>query len=116
MANIYRIYPQLWSQGGCWEAQTVYAIDRQPPPGTFPTQCSTRQQEDPAYWYAGSNFQRLIPPSENAQNCCFQSPSWNAVTWRNLTQWMSYVQTRGYTITTNLDTITPFSSIYIRGE
>jgi len=115
MANIYRIFPQLWSQGNCYQAQTVYAIDRTPPPNTFPTQCSTRQQDDPAYWYAGSNFQRIVPPSDNTQQCCFQSPAWNAITWQTLTQWLSYVQTRGYTVTTNLDSLTPFSSIYIQG-
>ena len=116
MSNIYRIYPQLWSQGGCFQAQTVYAIDRQPPPNTFQTQCSTRQYDDPAYWYEGNNFQRILPPPAGfSQQCCFQSPSWNAVTWRSIPLWLSYVQSVGYTVTTDLSTLTPFTSIYISG-
>lgn len=116
MSNIYRIFPQLWSQGGCWQAQTVYGIDRQPPPNTFPTQCSARQQDDPSYWWAGNTFQRILPPpAEFSQTCCYQSPSWNAVTWQTIPLWLSYVQSLGYTVTTDLSTITPFSSIYISG-
>ena len=116
MSNIYRIFPQLWSQDGCFQAQTVYAIDRQPPPNTFPTQCSTRQYDDPAYWYEGNNFQRILPPPAGfSQQCCFQSPSWNAVTWRSLPLWLSYVQSVGYTVTTDLSTLSPFTSIYISG-
>ena len=116
MTNIYRIFPQLWSQGGCFQAQTVYAIDRQPPPNTFQTQCSTRQYDDPAYWYEGNTFQRILPPPAGfSQQCCFQSPSWNAITWRSLPLWLSYVQSVGYTVTTDLSAITPFASIYISG-
>ena len=116
MTNIYRIFPQLWSQGGCFQAQTVYAIDRQPPPNTFQTQCSTRQYDDPAYWYEGNTFQRILPPPAGfSQQCCFQSPSWNAVTWRSLPLWLSYVQSVGYTVTTDLSTLSPFTSIYISG-
>ena len=116
MSNIYRIFPQLWSQGGCFQAQTVYAIDRQPPPNTFQTQCSTRQYDDPAYWYEGNTFQRILPPPAGfSQQCCFQSPSWNAVTWRSIPLWLSYVQSVGYSVTTDLSTLTPFTSIYISG-
>lgn len=118
MSNIYRIYPQLWSEGACWQAQTVYAIDRQPPPNTFPTQCSRRQSEDPSYWYDSMTFQRILPPPQDSgfsQTCCYQSSSWNAVTWRTLPLWLSYVQSVGYTVTTNLSDLTPFTSIYISG-
>jgi len=118
MSNIYRIYPQLWSEGACWQAQTVYAIDRQPPPNTFPTQCSRRQSEDPSYWYDSMTFQRILPPPQDSgfsQTCCYQSSSWNAVTWRTLPLWLSYIQSVGYTVTTNLTDLTPFTSIYISG-
>jgi hypothetical protein len=93
MANIYRIYPVLWTEAPCNQAQTVYAIDRSP--NTFPTACSTRVKEDPAYYWESPNFLRLLPQS--SMNCC-QPTSYNAVTWQNMPSWLSYVRTLGYTV------------------
>jgi hypothetical protein len=111
--NLYRIFPVLWNQGTCTQAQTVYAVDRAPPPNTFPTSCSARPQEDPAYFWDNQTFHRLLPPA----GCggCYQPASLNGVTWPSLPSWLSFVQTKGYTVTTDLSTLKPYSDVYITG-
>lgn len=113
MSNIYRIFPVLWNDGICIQAQTVYAIDRASP--TILSACSHYVQEDPAYYWtnSGGNFQRLLPPT----NCggCYQPPILNAVTWPAIPAWLSYVQTLGYTVTSDLSKLKPYSDIYITG-
>lgn len=105
--NIYRIYPTLWNDGMCQLAQTVYAVDRAPPPNTFKTSCSARPKEDPAYYWDNQTFQRLLPPG--------QQPTYAAVTWPLLPVWLSYVQTLGYTLQTDLSALKPYKDIYIMG-
>lgn len=105
--NIYRIYPTLWNDGMCQLAQTVYAVDRCPEPQTFKTICSARPKEDPSYYWDSSTFQRLIPPGEQ--------PTYAAVTWKQLPAWLSYVQTLGYSLQTDLSTLKPHKDIYISG-
>jgi hypothetical protein len=112
--NIYRIYPFLWNDGTCQLAQTVYAIDRQPSNNTIPTCCSRRPKEDPAYYYDTSNTQRLLPPP-NTPGCCYQPSNLNAVTWAMIPAWLSYVQSVGYTVTSDLSRLKPYSDIYITG-
>ena len=112
--NTYRLFPFLWNQGTCVQAQTVYAIDRQPPSNTFPTMCSARPKEDPAYYYEAMTLQRLLPPP-NTNGCCYQPPSLNAVNWFMLPSWLSYVQSIGYTVTSDLSTLKPYSDVYISG-
>jgi len=114
MQNIYRISPFLWNDGTCQLAQTVYAVDRQPPPNTFPTTCSRRPKEDPAYYYDTSTTQRLLPPP-NTNGCCYQPPQLNAVTWSMIPAWLSYVQSVGYIVTSDLSKLKPYSDIYILG-
>jgi len=114
MTNVYRIYPTLWNEGICQMAQTVYAIDRQPPANTFPTSCSRRTEKDPAYYWDAGTFQRLLPPPDTNGACC-QPAVWNAVNWQILPSWLSYVQTLGYTVTTDLSLMKPHSDIYISG-
>jgi len=113
MSNIYRIFPVLWNDGICKQAQTVYAIDRASP--VIPSSCSSYVREDPAYYWTNSNgnFQRLQPPT----NCgtCYQPPMLNAVTWGGIPAWLSYVQTLGYTLNTDLSVLKPYSDIYIQG-
>jgi hypothetical protein len=55
----------------------------------------------------------LLPPT----NCsgCYQPPSLNAVTWPMIPAWLSYAQTLGYTVTSDLSTLKPYSDIYING-
>ena len=110
--NIYRLYPFLWNESPCKQAQTVYAIDRAPPANKFPTACSRRPQEDPAYYWDNSTLQRILPVGPSG---CYQPQSYNAVTWFTLPAWLSYVQSIGYTVTSDLSTLKPYSDIYITG-
>jgi hypothetical protein len=112
--SIYRIYSVLWNDGICKQAQNVYAIDREPPPNTIKTACSTRVKEDPAYYYESSNFQRLLPPP-GQDGCCYQPQILNAVTWPMLPAWLSHVQTLGYTLNIDFSRLKPYSDIYITG-
>ena len=114
MSNIYRIFPVLWNDGICKQAQTVYAVDRTTPSLAFETSCSSRVKEDPAYYWDGSSFQRLLPPA-NVDGCCYQPPALNAVTWSTLPAWLSYAQTKGYTLNVDFSRLKPYSDIYVTG-
>ena len=100
--NIYRIFPVLWKDA------TVYGVDRAPPAGTFPTGCASRAKEDPAYYWTSSTFQRLLPPPDMgcARDC---------VVWETLPTWLSYVQSKGYTLNLDFSRLKPYSDIYITG-
>jgi hypothetical protein len=37
------------------------------------------------------------------------------VLWTTLPAWLSFAQSQGYTLTTELSTLKPYSDIYIRG-
>lgn len=113
MSNIYRIFPVLWNDGICKQAATVYAIDRTSP--LIPTSCSHYVREDPAYYWAdsGGNFQRLLPSAPIGG--CYQPPVLAAVSWSLMPAWLTYVQSLGYTITTDLSKLKPYSDIYITG-
>lgn len=114
MSNIYRIFPVLWNDGICKQAETVYAIDRTSP--LIPTSCSHYVKTDPAYYWSDSvgsgNFQRLLPPQAGG---CYQPSALAAVTWSMLPTWLSYVQTLGYAITSDLSKVKPYSDIYLTG-
>lgn len=103
--NIYRVFPVLWNQDPCTQALTVYGIDRATT--AIPTCCSPRVKEDPAYYWDGPIFQRLLPPTN--------TNTINAVLWTTLPTWLSFAQNQGYTLTTDLSTLKPYSDIYIRG-
>jgi len=113
MTNIYRIYPVLWNDGICKQAQTVYAIDRSPPPNTFMTICSSRPKEDPAYYWDNPVFQRLLP--EPNRSGCYQPSQLNSVRWGCLPAWLSYIRQFGYTVQGDLSSLKPFKDIYIEG-
>lgn len=107
--NIYRVYPTLWTGGICNQAATVYAIDRTPPPNTFPVQCCSRPKEDPASSWDSPTIQRILPPP-----LCGSSEL-NAVTWYTLPQWLSFAQSVGYTLNVEFSALKPYSDIYITG-
>ena len=111
MSNLYRIYPVLWTEGNCMQAQTVYAIDRSPPPNTFSTMCSARTKEDPAYYWEHPTFQRLLPDPK-AIGCAELR---NSVRWSSLPAWISYVHQFGYSLKGDLSNLQPFSDIYMIG-
>jgi hypothetical protein len=110
MSNLYRIYPVLWTEAHCDQAQTVYAIDRCP--NTFRTVCSHRVKEDPAYHWDNPTFQRLLPPSAPG---CFQPSSSNSVRWNNLPAWLSYVSTLGYTLQGDTSSLQPMREFFLLG-
>jgi hypothetical protein len=113
--NIYRISPVLWNDSVCKQATTIYGIDRAPTSNLFPTACSSRVREDPAYYWDNATFQRLVPPSGIALPNCYGPASQNGITWVTLPAWLSYVQTLGYVVKSDLSTLKPFSDIYIEG-
>ncbi len=108
--NIYRIYPTLWDESRCKIAKTIYAIDRAPPPGTFPTACSSHVKEDPISTWEGRTFQRIL-----YSPCEGERPE--EVTWSRIPAWLSWIQTKGYTLSagTDLSRLKPYSDIYITG-
>lgn len=114
MSNIYRIFPVLWNDGICKQAQTVYAINRPSP--IIPSTCSNYVREDPAYYWTNSNgnFTRILPPPASG-SCCYQPTILNAVNWTDLPSWLSYVQSLGYTITSDLSSLKPYSDVWITG-
>ncbi len=112
--NIYRVYPTLWTGGICNQAATVYAVDRAPPPNTFPVQCCSRPKEDPASSWDSSTIQRLLPTPSMTAGCCGPSEL-NAVTWATLPSWLSFVQSNGYTLNVEFSRLKPYSDVYITG-
>lgn len=110
MSNLYRIYPVLWSEAICDQAQTVYAIDRCP--NTFRTACSHRVKEDPAYYWDGPTFVRLLSPMNPG---CYQPGDWNSVRWNNLPVWLSYVSTLGYTVQGEFSSLKPMREFFLLG-
>ena len=112
MSNFYRIYPVLWTEAHCDQAQTVYAIDRSP--NTFRTSCSHRVKEDPAYYWDSPTFQRLLPPPQSS-SCCYQPSDLNSVRWQCLPAWLSYIKTLGYEFQGELSSLQPMREFYIAG-
>ena len=102
--NVYRIYPTLWNDGMCMQAQTVYAIDRASP--VIKTACSHRPKEDPSYYWDNQTFQRLLPPENTMQ-------PYAAVSWSTLPAWISWATANGYSVP--MDGVKPFSDIFITG-
>jgi hypothetical protein len=105
--NLYRIFPVLWNDASNtdMQARTVYAADRAPPNGGFQTTCARRVGADPASAWDGATFQRLVAPP----------PSSGYVTWASLPSWLSYIQSIGYTITSDLSRLQAYSDIYVSG-
>ncbi len=111
--NLYRIYPTLWEGQGCQTGQTVYAIDRAPPPNTFATTCSARPRADPASAWDSPTFQRILPPPTGGG--CWGGTQ--AVTWATLPAWISYILPLGYTLSegTSLGKLKPYGDLWIQG-
>ena len=112
MTNIYRIYPVLWNEAHCDQAQTVYAIDR--PTTQIRTACSHRVKEDPAYYWDSPVFQRLLPPPQSS-SCCYQPNELNSVRWQCLPAWLTYIKTLGYEFQGELSSLKPMREFYIAG-
>lgn len=112
MSNMYRVYPTLWEGQGCMGGQTVYAIDRAPPPDTFATACSSRPRADPASTWDSPTFQRLLPPPSLGSGCWGGT---QAVTWSTLPTWISYILPLGFTLNSSLGKLKPYGDLWIQG-
>lgn len=118
MSNLYRLYPTLWNDGDgqCQQALTVYAIDCGIAKPLFPTACSRRPSEDPAYSWAAATFQRILPPSSPGG---LGSPgnygALTSVSWSGLIGWIQSVAPLGYAIQGDLSKLKAYSDVYILG-
>jgi hypothetical protein len=118
MSNLYRLYPTLWNDGDgqCQQALTVYAVDCGIAKPLFPTACSRRPSEDPAYSWAAPTFQRILPPSPPGG---LGSPgNYGALTsvgWSGLIGWIQSVAPLGYVIQGDLSRLKAYSDVYILG-
>jgi hypothetical protein len=113
MSNLYRVYPTLYEGRGCVQAQTVYAIDRVPPSLASTIKCARRDSSDPLYYSNGQTFNRLTLSNSS---CCY-GPGDDSVTFNNLSQWISYAMSNGYSLASMemLTKLNPFKDIYILG-
>lgn len=102
MTTLYALQPFLWTQNPCTQALTIYSIS--PCGSRLPSACSARPQEDPAYYWDNPTLQRILMPNRT-----------DSVTWTTLPTWLSFAETQGYTIVSDICSLTPFSTIYIRG-
>jgi len=108
MSNLYRLSPVLWEgQGSAAAAQTVYAIDRIPPPLSSFITCTTRDNSDPAAYWDARQFNKL--KSLDPYNVR------GGITWVNLPGWLSFAATYGYTVSPLTSELTPFKDVYITG-
>jgi hypothetical protein len=109
MSNIYRLSPVLWEgrSNGSGTAQTVYAIDRIPPPLTSFITCTARDTSDPAAYWDARTFNRLKSLDQyNVRG---------GITWFDVPAWLSFAASYGYTVSPLTSELTPFKDIYIVG-
>jgi len=95
----YRLSPVLWDRVPGQHTATVYSIDRMPdgPLSAFVT-CCARCKDDPAWWWAGPTFHRLVMPPGVTGCCMGPQDISNAVVWAQLPSWLSWVQGQGYSL------------------
>ena len=110
MSNLYRLSPVLWegTGNGYGTSQTVYAIDRVPPPLASFICCTTRDTSDPAAYWDCRQFNRL--KSLDPYNVR------GGITWFTLPSWLSFAASYGYTVSPLTKELNPFTDIYIVGE
>jgi len=109
MSNLYRLSPVLWegSGNGYGTSQTVYAIDRVPPPLAAFITCTTRDTSDPAAYWDCRQFNRL--KSLDPYNVR------GGISWFNLPAWLSFAASYGYTVSPLTKELNPFTDVYIVG-
>jgi len=101
--SLYRISPFLWNQNGCMQSLTVYGISCCAT--DLPSVCTTRPQEDPAYYWDSPTFQRLLMPNRV-----------DSVTWSNLPAWLSFAQSKGYILVSDISKLTVAGDLWIRSS
>jgi len=94
----YKISPNLWDAVPGRYAATVYGIDRMPdgPLAKYVT-CCPRSKDDPAYYWAGPNFMRLVMPPGITGCCMGPQDIYDAVVWAQLPTWLTWARGQGYT-------------------
>lgn len=112
----YKISPVLWDSVPGQHTATVYGIDRIPegPLAQYVTCCS-RCKDDPAYWWAGSTYFRLVMPQEIGSCCSGPQDVGNGVVFSRLHSWLNWAFGQGYTLAGPIDNIGPtndFTLIY----
>ena len=95
----YRLSPTLWDSVPGQHSATVYGIDRMPdgPMAKYVT-CCPRCKEDPAYYWAGNVFMRLIMPPGLTSVCLGPQDIFNAVVYSQIPVFLSWAQGQGYTL------------------
>ena len=95
--HYYRLSPVLWDSVPGQHTATVYGIDRMPlgPLSAFVTCCS-RCKDDPAWFWAGAHFFRLVMPPGETGCCMGPQDIGNGVVWAQLPSWMSWAISNGY--------------------
>jgi hypothetical protein len=95
----YRIAPVLWDSIPGQHTATVYCIDRMPegPLAAF-VKCCPRCKDDPAWWWAGPTFLRLVLPPGLGGCCMGPQDISDSVVWALLPTWLSWVLGQGYTV------------------
>ena len=114
----YRLSPVLWDSIPGKYTATVYSIDRMPegPLASYVT-CTPRCKDDPAWWWAGPNFLRLVMPP-GVTGCCMGPQNiGNGVVWPQFPSWLSWAQTQGYSVPepfsfAKLDPISEITLVY----
>lgn len=98
----YRLSPVLWDSIPGQYTATVYSIDRMPegPLQRYVT-CTARCKDDPAYWWAGSTFLRLVMPPGLTGCCSGPQDIRDAVVHVQLPTWISWALSQGYTVPDN---------------
>jgi hypothetical protein len=102
MPQYYRISPVLWDSVPGQYTATVYSIDRIPegPLRNYVT-CNARCKDDPAYWWAGSSFLRLVMPPDLRDCCAGPQNIANGVVYAQLPSWISWATSQGYSLPDN---------------
>lgn len=104
MANkqYYRLFPVLWDSIPGRYSATVYGIDRMPdgPLAKF-VSCTPRCKEDPAWWWAGPTYFRLVMPAGITGCCMGPQDIKDAVVWAQLPSWISWAMSQGYSFGDN---------------
>ena len=117
MKQFYRLSPVLWELPG-QHTSTVYSIDRMPkgPLASYVT-CCARCRDDPAWWWAGPTFLRLVMPREAVGCCMGPQDISDGVVWSQFPSWLLWAQGHGYSLNegfsfSKLDPNTEITLIY----
>ena len=97
MPQFYRLSPVLWDRVPGQYTASVYSVDRMPEgPLAQYVSCTARCKDDPAYWWAGSTFLRLVMPAGVGGCCSGPQDIGNGVVYAQIPSWISWALGQGY--------------------